>query len=213
MHKPNKMPKKKIERSQEEKERLAARTVASSDGEISIPAAMKIAGINTPSRKNNTIYRRVHRESKRVEKLLAKMEGAGEEVSINSTPKPASVAAKDNSSDFSSLSSATPLMSTPLRGRTLLDDETIGTTGTTGTTVTGSTTTNKWAVSEHPRSFTPVTTNNVVESAVNKGEVQSLHDNAVPAGLQIYSAAPLADKTACSPKSRVSGPLTVNIGA
>ena len=134
------MPKKKIERSQEEKEKLAAKIVASSDGEISIPEAMKKVGINTPTRKNNTMYRRVHRESKRLEKVFEKIEGE-DEISAGSTPKPHAVVARgDNTSDFSSLSSATPMAATtPPSGlrRTLLDTESIG------TAITGSTTTGK----------------------------------------------------------------------
>jgi len=130
------MPKKKVQRSQEEKEKLAARIVASSDGEISIPAAMKTAGINTPSTKNNTIYKRVHRESKRVEKLLAQMEA--DDSSTNSTPKPRTVAAQREASDFLSLSESTNLTtttgvaSTPLSGirRMILDKETVATTTT-----------------------------------------------------------------------------------
>ena len=54
------MLKKKIDHHQEQKEKLAAKTMTSSDVETPIPEAMKKVGINTVTGKNNAICMRFH---------------------------------------------------------------------------------------------------------------------------------------------------------
>ena len=60
------MPPKNKPISQEDRERIAAQLVASSEGTMSVPDAMKQANLETPIRKNDTVRKRVYRNSKKL---------------------------------------------------------------------------------------------------------------------------------------------------
>ena len=102
------MSKKLSALSDEAKERLAAQIVAASEGLISVPKAMKQVGFDTPTRKNNTISKRVYRTSKRMvvvdEKTVPSSASASASVSTPRACVTSVVAGSLENSSVSSLS-------------------------------------------------------------------------------------------------------------
>ena len=96
------MPKPRSVEGDKEKEEMAARLVAVSEGRMKVPAALKVAGMSTPLRANDSLRRRVLRQAEKLQnKTLVFVDpgGGGEEAAA-----PASVATARTESSISTLS-------------------------------------------------------------------------------------------------------------
>ena len=116
------MSKKKAELDLSAKERIAAQIVAASEGLISVPKAMKIAEIATPQRSNDSVRKRVYRESKD----LAVVSKKAVEITVNKKPPPrtphANLASVPRDNSISSLSRNSTTTGTPSSGGSLVSE-------------------------------------------------------------------------------------------